>query len=126
MAARRTKKRLPDMERWAPVAVVLPFVLALTYSGYWAARRYARFDELPGHYGFDGEPTRMAPRRVMVWMLPVIFGCILAMIAALAVILPREVQNGDPVVGALLGGVGLLGGQVFVLWLTERWARKQP
>ena len=113
------------MERWAPVAVALPFVSALIYSGFWAAKRYSRFDELPGHYGLDGEPTRMAPRRLMVWMLPVLFALSLVIIAGLAVMLPGGARNGNPVVGTLVGGAGLLGGQLFVLWLTDRWARNQ-
>ena len=34
-------------------------ILILIASIPWAARRYARFEQLPQHYGLRGEPTRM-------------------------------------------------------------------
>ena len=109
-----------------PIVVALPFVGLLLLSGFWASRRYARFEKLPGHYDLAGNPTRMAARRTVVWMLPVIFSVALLAIATFTVGLPREMLNGDPTIGSLVGGIGLLGGQISVLWITERWARRQP
>jgi uncharacterized membrane protein len=113
------------MQSWLPVLASLPFVALLLASGHWANRRFAAFDELPAHYGIDGEPTRFDSRRTMAWMLPVLFSIVLMVIALLTGLLPAEMRNGDPVTGVVVGGVFLLTGQIFVLWLTLRWARKQ-
>ncbi len=113
------------MTAWLPVMVALPFVGLLLLSGLWASRRYARFEQLPGHYDITGNPTRMASRATMVWMLPIAFSCVLLAIATFTVVLPREMLNGDPAIGALVGGVCLFAAQLFVLWLTERWAQRQ-
>ena len=113
------------MAGWLPVAVAMPFAGALLASGIWASRRYARFDQLPGHYDFTGRPTRMTSRRVMVWMLPVLFSVSLIGLALFTAVLPQEMQNGDPSVGLLISGAALLGAQLLVLWLTDRWARTQ-
>lgn len=108
------------------IVVALPFVGLLLLSGFWASRRYARFEELPGHYDIVGNPTRMAPRRTMVWMLPALFSFFLLAIAIFAPLIPRELQNGDPAIGVLFGGASSVAAQLFILWLTERWARRQP
>ncbi|MBU1253436.1 hypothetical protein Q9K01_03295 [Qipengyuania sp. DY56-A-20] len=114
------------MAAWLPLWVAMPFVGLLLLSGLWAGRRYARFEQLPGHYDIAGNPTRMAPRRTMVWMLPMLFSLVLLTIATFTALIPREMQNGEPAIGALFGGVSLVAAQMFVLWLTERWARRQP
>ena len=114
------------MAAWLPVVVALPFVGLLLLSGLWASRRYARFERLPGHYDMAGNPTRMAPRHTTVWMLPIIFSLVLLAIVTFTIVLPREMLNGDPAIGAFVGGVCLSGAQVFVLWITERWALRQP
>lgn len=114
------------MGGWLPLLVSLPFIVTLLYSGLWTSRRYARFNKLPGHYDITGRPTRMAPRRTMVWLLPILFSFSLAVIALLTLVIPKSMQNGDPTIGVIVGGVGLLGGQLFVLRLTEKWARSQP
>jgi hypothetical protein len=62
----------------------------------------------------------------MVWLLPILFSFSLAVIALLTLVIPKSMQNGDPTIGVIVGGVGLLGGQLFVLRLTEKWARSQP
>ncbi len=113
------------MGAWLPVVVTLPFVGILLASGVWAHRRFARFEELPGHYDFRGKPTRMAPRSVMVWMLPILFSATLLVIALATSLLPADAQNGDPVAGAIIGGVTVVAAQALVLWLTERWASRQ-
>ena len=109
----------------APLLISLPFVGVLLASGAWASRRFARFEQLPGHFDFRGRATRMAPRRVMVWMLPILFSAMLVFITLLTEMVPPEYRNGDPLVGALIGGVSLVGAQALVLWLTDRWARRQ-
>ena len=114
------------MERWLSLAAALSFICMLIGSGVWASRRYARFDQLPGHYDFGGRPTRMQSRRLMVWMLPVLFSLTLAAISLVPMLVPPNLVNGDPMIGVIIAGLGLVGAQVFVLWLTERWARSQP
>jgi hypothetical protein len=96
------------------------------WSGFWASRRYARFEKLPAHFGISGKADSYAPRRVMSWLLPIAFSAVLVAIAILMILIPAEFRNGDPLPGVLVAGAGLLGGQVFVLWLTERWVREQP
>ena len=114
------------MGEWLPLLATVPFVAVLLASGRWANRRYARFDELPGHYDIRGRATTMAPRRVMAWMLPVLFSIVLVAIAIFTALVPPEYRNGDPLIGILVGGLGLLAGHALVLWLTERWANRQP
>lgn len=108
-----------------PLFVSLPFVAILLASGVWASRRFARFDELPGHFDFRGRVTRMAPRRTMVWMLPVLFSVLLVFLALVMQGIPPELRNGSPVTAALIGGITLVAAQFFVLWLTDRWAGRQ-
>ncbi len=110
---------------WLPMAAALPFAALLLSSGAYADRRFARFDELPAHFDLAGKATRMAPRRTMAWMLPILFSIALVAIAILTSVLPRHMQNGDPVAGVIVGGLGLLAAQALVLWLTERWARSR-
>lgn len=110
---------------WAALVLTLPFVAVLLYSGAWADRRYRRFDKLPGHFDFHGKATRMTPRRTMAWLLPVIFSLSLIAVALIAALAPPEMRNGEAWPGVLVGGAALVAGQAFVLWLTERWARRQ-
>ena len=110
---------------FTPLLVSLPFVVILLASGVWASRRFACFDQLPGHFDIRGRVTRMAPRRTMVWMLPVLFSLVLVFLALVTQGIPPEVRNGSPVTGALIGGITLVAAQFFVLWLTDRWARQQ-
>lgn len=81
---------------------------------------------IPGHFDWAGRPPLMDLRRVVVWLLPVIFSLVLLAIPALVVMLPPEQINGDPLVSVVFAGFALLAAQGFVLWLTERWARMQP
>lgn len=110
---------------FTPLFVSLPFVAILLASGVWASRRFARFDELPGHFDFRGRVTRMAPRRTIVWMLPVLFSVLLVFLALVMQGIPPELRNGSPVTAALIGGITLVAAQFFVLWLTDRWAGRQ-
>ena len=113
------------MGAWLPLAATLPFVAVLLGSGAWASRRYAGFDQLPSHFGLTGKADSFASRRVMTWLVPVLFSVVLVAIGTLSIAIPAEMRNGDPVVGTLVGGVGLVGAQIFLLWLTERWVREQ-
>ncbi len=63
----------------------------------------------------------MTPRRIMAWLLPGIFSLML-----LAISVPPEMQNGDPLHGVLIAGGAFILAQALILWLTERWARTQP
>lgn len=99
-------------------------VAILLWTGRWTDQRYRRFDQLPVHYDFRGRPTRMAPRRTMAWLLPIVFSVMLSVIAVGAAILPREMQN-NPDFGLVFASVTLVAAQGFVLWLLARWARKQ-
>ncbi len=113
------------MGSWWPVLATTPFIATLLASGVWANLRYARFDALPGNYGITGQPTRMASRRVMVWMLPIALSVLLLVITAASVLMPLEMQKNSPWEMALLGGVAVVAAQALFFWLTERWARKQ-
>ncbi len=113
------------MAEWLPLAATLPFVAVLLLSGLWANRRYRSFERLPAHFDIRGKADAYASRRTMVWMLPTLFSIMLVAIALFTIFLPRELQNGDPVVGVLVVGLALAGAQVFVLRLTESWARGQ-
>ena len=111
------------MDEWWPIVVALPFVVALMLSGVWASNRFASFDKLPSHFDLRGKADRFAPRGVMVWMLPVLFSLMLVGTAAAFLLVPQHMQNGDQVPGVIFSGCVLVAAQVFVLWLTVRWAQ---
>ena len=113
------------MGSWSAITLVLPFIAVLLASGAWAARRFAAFEQLPGHFDFKGRASRLTPRNVMVWMLPGLFSVMLSVSAAAMAAIPRAYQNGDPSTGILIAGLSFLAAQGFVLWLTDRWARQQ-
>lgn len=113
------------MAWWWSIGATLPFIALLLASGVWANSHFSRFDRLPAHFDASGKATRLAPRRVMAWLLPVLFSVVLTLVTLLAAFVPPQYRNGDPLVGALVGGFALLGAQAFVLWLTARWARTQ-
>ena len=92
MATRARRKRPPDDGRMVAPLATVPFVAVLLASGRWANRRYARFDELPGHYDIRGEATRMAPRAQMAWLMPVVSSIVLVAIA----IAPPSYSVGGP------------------------------
>lgn len=100
-------------------------IALLGLSGFWAQRRYRRFDRLPVHFNASGKPTRFAPRRAAVWAAPVIFAVVLALVAALARALPPDQVRGDPDHAVILASLLVLGGQVFVLWMIDRWVTGQ-
>lgn len=110
---------------FTPLLISLPFVAVLLASGVWASRRFAKFDELPAHFDFHGRVTRMAPRRTMVWMLPVLFSITLVVLVLFTQGVPSELRNGSPATGAIVSGIGLVLAQFFALWLTDRWAKAQ-
>ncbi|MEE4201403.1 hypothetical protein [Erythrobacter sp.] len=100
-------------------------IVLLMLSGFWTDRTYRRFDMLPGHYDIAGRATRMAPRRMMAFLLPVLFSAMMATFVILAGVLPRDMQNGDPETGLWVMIVAFLGAQALVLWLLGRWASRQ-
>ena len=109
---------------WAFAFAAVSIAL-LCWSAVWTDRTYRRFDRLPGHYDVRGEATRMAPRRVMAWLLPVTFSIALIGLAAVLTYVPADMQNGDPTTGLALASITLLGAQGLILWLLSRWARRQ-
>lgn len=119
---------MPDAA--GPSAASLAFaalsIVALLASGWWTNRRYRRFDRLPGHYGLTGRATRMDSRKVMAWLLPVVFSLVIAGIAGLQMAMPAEAHRGDPSILLTLMPMILLGAQGLVLWLLHRWAARQP
>ncbi|MHA6334477.1 DUF1648 domain-containing protein [Qipengyuania sp. CAU 1752] len=104
--------------------LVLLTVVALVFSAVWTDRRYRRFEQLPAHYDFRGQPTRFASRRLMAWLLPGVFVTMLVATALATRLAPTELQNGDPVASLVVACLAILGAQGLVLWLHERWARK--
>lgn len=101
-------------------------ILALLASMRWAARRYARFEKRPQHFGITGEATYLGPPALIIWQLPLLFIIVLLAIACLFAFVPRELQNGDPTIGMAISAVALVSAHGFILWLTERWAKVQP
>lgn len=112
-------------EEWLPLILCTPFVLLIMASGLWANRRFRRFKRLPGHFDITGKATYLAPRSLIIWYIPIVLSTVLIAIALAGVLVPRELQNGDAVTGVVLGGVCILGAQMLILWLTERWASRQ-
>lgn len=100
-------------------------IVILLWSAWWTDRRYARFERIPGHYDFRGRATRLDPRRQMAWLLPVLFSVSIGGYLALFLLVPAELQNGDPSVGMYMVCVVLLAAQGLILWLLARWARSQ-
>lgn len=111
----------PEALAFAAIGIVL-----LLVSGWWTERRYRRFDRLPSHYDLTGRPTRMDSRRVMAWILPVMFSLFIAAMAALQTVLPPEMHKGDPSLPLYLLPPIFLGAQGLMLWLHHRWAAHQP
>ena len=110
---------------WSAMAVAFPFVVLLLGSGIWASRRFARFEELPGHFDFKGRASRMTPRAVMVWMLPAVFSIMLIVVSGAMAAIPKDIQKGEATTGILICAVTFIAVQGLVLWLTDRWARAQ-
>jgi hypothetical protein len=61
----------------------------------------------------------------MAWLLPVLFSVSIGGYLALFLLVPAELQNGDPSVGMYMVCVVLLAAQGLILWLLARWARSQ-
>ncbi len=101
-------------------------ILVLLASGWWTDRTYRRFDRLPGHYDLAGRATRLDPRPVMAWLLPVVFSLVIALITALVLLTPPERTRGDPSVPLYVLPILMLAAQASVLTLLRRWAARQP
>lgn len=112
-------------DEWWPVIVCAPFLLLIMLSGLWANQRFKRFDRLPGHFDISGKATYLAPRSVIIWYIPISLAALLIAITLAGILIPGELQNGDAVTGVVFGGVCILGAQILILWLTERWASLQ-
>lgn len=67
----------------------------------------------------------MGPRKVIIWIVPLILVLTLAAIAASIILVPREYQNGDPLVAIVFGTAALAAAQGFIWWLLERWTARQ-
>jgi len=110
----------------ASIAFAAIGVAVLVASGWWTDRTYRRFDRLPGHYDLAGEATRLDPRRVTAWLIPVVFSLAIAGIALFVVLTPPDRFNSDPSLPLFLTPLILVAGQGFLLALLRRWARRQP
>lgn len=112
------------MDWWLPIAATAPFILVLIASGFWANAHFAEFDELPRHFDWRGRATAFASRSMMAWALPVGLTVAMVLLALLITLTPPELRNGEPVTGVLIMGTGFVAAQLFVLWLTCRWAKQ--
>lgn len=110
----------------ASLAFAALSIVLLLASGWWTDRRYRRFDQLPGHYGLTGKATRIDSRKVMAWLLPIMFSLVIAAMAGLQLAIPPEAHRGDPSTPLYLMPPILLAVQGLVLWLLHRWAARQP
>lgn len=99
----------------AGVAVLLGLALR-------TSRRFQGFEQLPTHFDLRGRADAFGPGHVILWVVPGILMSTLALIAAIMIIVPREMQNGDPVTGMLICVSALIGAQVLIIWLLGRWA----
>lgn len=97
----------------------------LLFSAIWAHYRFADFDRLPRQFGFTLKPNSYAPRWVMVWILPAFLMATLAFVAFLPAFVSPEHINGDPELGPIIASLGVVGAQIFTLWLLNRWAKEQ-
>mgnify|MGYP006267143571 CR=1 FL=1 len=98
-------------------------IALLGMSGLWAERRYRRLDRLPAHFDVSGNPTRFAPRPVVIWFTPAVFTGALLTIVTLVTTLPGEQVRGDPDHAVIGASLIMLGAQAFVIRLVDRWAR---
>jgi hypothetical protein len=89
-------------------------------SGAWTDQSYKRFTEIPAHYDFRGNVTRLTPRKQGAWVVPVSFSILLTGFVALLWFIPADMQNGDPSQGIVLVSVTLLAAQGLILWLLAR------
>ena len=111
---------------FTPLFITAPFVGILLASGEWAERRFARFDELPGHFDFRGRASRMTPRRTMVWLLPVTFSIMLVILAILTGLMAGAEAKPASLGGTFVSIAAVMAGQLLFLILTSRWAAAQP
>ena len=113
------------MSGWLPLAITAATVGLLLLSGRWASKRFAEFDKLPGHFDFAGRATRMTSRSRMVWLLPITFSAMMVVVAVMIYSVPGDYGSAGPLPWLIFTGGSLLGSQVFVLWLTDRWAKQK-
>lgn len=100
-------------------------IAVLIYSGWWTDRRYACFDQIPAHYNFRGDATRLTSRSQMAWALPIGFSLMIIGLTAIFGLMPAEYQEDNPNALLVFVCVTLLGVQALILWLLSRWARGQ-
>nr|WP_298895248.1 hypothetical protein [uncultured Altererythrobacter sp.] len=113
------------MSGWLPLATTAGTVIVLVWSGFWANKHFADFDQLPGHFDWAGQASRLTPRRRMVWLLPIMFSFMMVAFAVMPYFVPGDYDPAGAIPWLLFTGASLLGAQAFVLWLTYRWAKQQ-
>lgn len=107
----------------AAVIGIAALAIVLVFSAAWQTdRRYRRFERLPTHFDLRGRADAFGPRHAIVRIVPAILVSTLVSIAAIMVLVPRDMQNGDPVVGILVASVAVLSAQASTMWLLARWA----
>jgi hypothetical protein len=107
------------------LVIAVATLVFLIASALWAERRFARFVNLPMHYGFTLEPTRMGSRSAAIWLPTGILVAVVLLNALLPTILGRDHINGDPDFGLTFASLAIVAAQIFILWLHTRWARRQ-
>jgi len=97
-------------------------VLLCFIAAAWADRRYSRFERLPGLFGISGKAARLDPRRLALYLHPVLAVAILGL--ALFLVLIFGVPTQGSLVAAFIGiGLSFAFSMAFYLWLIERWSR---
>ena len=111
-----------------PAAVIVIAVAGVTILlglAVQTSRRLRGFEHLPTHFDWRGRADAFGPAWVILWFVPGILMSTLALIAAIMIFVPREAQNGNPVVGTLITVLTLTGTQILIAWLLRRWAATQ-
>lgn len=102
---------------------VLATITVLIGSALWAERRYSGYTKLPARFDWRLRAASFMPRSIVLWMTPVVFVGILALIAWIGGNAPPERMHGDPNTGVFSACASVIWAQLFVLWLVGRWAR---
>ncbi|MGB3469980.1 MAG: hypothetical protein WBA51_04070 [Erythrobacter sp.] len=96
--------------------------MALIASAFWAERRFAAFARLPAQFGITGKPSWFAPRSFVLWITPVIFACVIAMLI-FSVSGAADVEvKGSPSAAMIWTSAITVAVQGLILWLISSWA----
>ena len=99
------------------LAVAAATVAALIMMSWRAAPRLATLDRLPMQWGFDGQPTWTAPRRLGLALLPTLAAIVMPIVATMT---PRPGQEAWQVPATLLCAAAFLGTHAYMLHRQHR------